>query len=236
MAARRHLEFSRSAPWFGAFFAVALVAFWPSYLSLGFSASSELTHLHAATASLWMLLLVAQPLAIAGRNLPLHRAIGRVSYLLAPLVVASVLLLAHDRIRLAPADFFPIQAYILYLQLSLAVLFALSWGLGIATRRRTALHARFMVCTALTLVDPVLVRFMLWVQPQPSWNYQWLTFAVTDLLFVALIVAERRAGRGNAVFPAMLAVFVAAQLPALLQLTQSHAWMAFARWLAAPGA
>lgn len=89
-----------------------------------------------------------------------------------------------------------------------------------------------MVCTALTLVDPVLIRILFWIGPTPTWNYQWLTFGATDLVMVILIGLERsnRAGRG--VFPAMLALFVAAQLPALLGWTNGPLWQAFARWFA----
>ena len=88
------LNFSRGGPYFAALFCVALVAFWPTYLSKAPSASSSYTHLHALTAALWMLMLVAQPLAIQTRRWALHRLFGRVSYVLAPLLLISILLLA----------------------------------------------------------------------------------------------------------------------------------------------
>lgn len=229
----RPLDPSRMGPWFGAFLALAFVAFWPSYFAPGPAASSALTHLHAATATLWMLLLVVQPWAIRRRRMGLHRTLGRASYFLAPLFVLSVLLLAHERIGRSGGPPFEILAYILYLQLSLALVFALAYALAIAWRHRMALHWRLMVCTGLTLVDPVVVRLMLWVQPVPAWNYQWLTFGLTDAVLLLLIWRERQAPAGRAVFPAMLAVFVAAQLPALLGVTMSGPWLAFARWVAA---
>jgi hypothetical protein len=112
------------------------------------------------------------------------------------------------------------------------LLFAISYGLAIWTRKSVARHSRFMVCTALTLVDPVLIRILFWIDPTPAWNYQWLTFGVTDLVLLVLIWLERsnRAGRG--VFPAMLGVFVAFQLPALLGWTDGPLWQAFARGFA----
>lgn len=229
----RTLDPSRAGPWFGAFLALAFVAFWPSYFAPGPAASSAITHLHAATATLWMLLLVVQPWAIRSRRTGLHRWLGRASYALAPVFVLAVLLLAHERIGRTGGPPFPILAYILYLQLSLAFVFALAFALAIAWRHRMPLHWRLMACTGLTLVDPVVVRLMLWAQPVPAWNYQWLTFGLTDAVLVLLIWRERRASSGRGVFPAMLAVFVAVQLPALLGFTTSGPWMAFARWLAA---
>jgi hypothetical protein len=220
-----------SGPWFAAFLVVALVAFWPTYLSR-VSTLDAYTHAHALTAALWMLLLVAQPLAVRARNLALHRALGKASYGLAPLVVAAMVLLAHHRLQGLEARPFFEQTYTLYLQLSLAALWALCYGLAVAFRRRTALHARFMVCTGLTLVDPVLIRFVIWANPAVDWNFQWLTFGITDLVLLTLIRLERRAAGGRSVFPAMLAVFVLSQAPAVLGGWKSAAWQGFAAWFA----
>lgn len=65
-----------------------------------------------------------------------------------------------------------------------------------------------------------------------AWNYQWLTFALTDLVIVGLNWLERDSVGGRRVFPAMLPVFVLAQLPALLGFAGTSGWQAFARWFA----
>jgi hypothetical protein len=116
----------------------------------------------------------------------------------------------------------------------LTVLFGVSYALAIYKRHTVALHARFMVCTAFTLIDPVVIRLMFWMGSRtPSWNYQWVTFGLTDLVIVALIVLERRSRTGRWVFPMTLAFFVLAQIPALFGLTNTEPWQAFARWFAA---
>src|SRR5262245_48969713 len=102
-AAQRSVSFTNSAPYFIALLLVAGVAFWPSYLSRPTSVSGY-THLHAITATAWMLMLVVQPLAIRNRRLGWHRALGRASYAVAPLVVISMVLLAHSRMPIAPAS------------------------------------------------------------------------------------------------------------------------------------
>jgi hypothetical protein len=63
------------------------------------------------------------------------------------------------------------QTYILYLQVSLAALFSLSYGLAIYTRRTTTLQARIMMCTGLTLIDSIIIRLMFWAHLTLSWNY-----------------------------------------------------------------
>lgn len=228
---RRPFDLAGSGPYFAGLLLVALVAFWPTYLSrLG--VSSGYTHLHAILATVWLLMLIVQPVLIRRRRLEWHRALGRFSYALAPVIVMSVILLSHSRITGLEGQAFAIQSYVLWLQVSLVGLFAFSYGLAVATRRTMALHARFMICTGLTLIDPVVIRLMFRADPTPAWNYQWLTFGLTDLVLVVLIWLERDAVRGRWVFPTMLGVFVVAQLPALLQLTDTAPWQSFAHWFA----
>jgi uncharacterized membrane protein YozB (DUF420 family) len=234
LVGRRRFDLAGSAPYFAALLVLAIAAFWPSYLSQLF-AQTGYTHLHAATATLWLLLLIAQPLAIRRGRRDLHRFFGRLSFVIAPLVLASILLLAHENIQGLSGERLAIQTYILYLQISLGLLFALCYAMAIIKRHDTPVHMRFMVGTALTLIDPIVVRFMLWVQPIPPWNYQWLTFALTNAILVWLIWLDRNSPRGRWVFPVLLGVFVLFQIPALFGLTWTGPWQSFAHWFAALG-
>jgi uncharacterized membrane protein YozB (DUF420 family) len=231
---RRPLNLAGSAPYFAVLLALAIVAFWPSYISQLF-AQSGYTHLHAASATLWLLLLIVQPLAIRAGRRDLHRLVGRLSLVIAPLVIVSIVLLAHENMQGLTGERLAIQTYILYLQISLGLLFALCYAMAIIKRRDTPVHMRFMVGTAVTLIDPIVVRFMLWVQPIPSWNYQWLTFALTDAVLVLLIWLDRNSPRGRWVFLVLLGVFVLFQIPALFELTRTGPWQSFAHWFAALG-
>lgn len=230
VARSRPVTFVRSAPYFAALLVVALIAFWPSYLSR-VSSGNGYTHLHALTATTWLLLLIAQPAAIHARRLTLHRLLGRASYVIAPLVVVSMVLLAHRNTSVAGLS--DLDRLGVYVPLSLAALFGLSYALAIVTRRTMALHARFMVCTGLTLIDPVGVRLLFWAHPTPSWRYQWATFALTDLIFLALIWRERQMRSARLVFPVMLGLFVIAQAIFLFDWYQTPLWERFVRWFLA---
>lgn len=229
----RTFHLSGAGPYYAALLLLALVAFWPSYISLPRSASSAYIHFHAFMATLWALLLIAQPMLIRSGRLRLHRQLGKLSWVVAPVFVIAVVLLANSRIKGAGVQAYGIQTYILWLQFSLVMVFTLCWALAMIKRKSLVHHARFMICTGLTLIDPVVIRLMFWVDNTPSWNYQWLTFGLTDLVFLSLIWIERKQSGGRGVFPAMLGVFVLAQIPALFGLTNQAWWQSFAAWFAA---
>lgn len=228
----RTFHLSATGPYFAGLLLLAMVTFWPTYVSLPPSANTLYTHFHAMVATLWVLLLIAQPMLMRSGRLRAHRALGKASWGLAPVFVIAVVLLAHSRIKGLEGPAYDMQAFILYLQISLSCVFALSYALAMATRKSMVHHARFMICTGLTLIDPVVIRLLLWIDRTPDWNYWWLTFGLTDLALIILIWLERNASRGRGVFPAMLVVFVVAQIPALFQLTGQAWWQGFARWFA----
>jgi uncharacterized membrane protein YozB (DUF420 family) len=167
----------------------SLAAFWPPYLSRLSRPIDVYTHLHAAIGTAWVLLLVAQPLAVQRGALALHRRMGRISYALAPAFVVSGVLLAHHRFSRMNAQVFAQEAFTLYLPLLVAGLFALAYGLGLLQRKRRAVHSRLMACTLILLIDPVLGRLMYFnLPPFPGllW-YQAITFSVTGALVLALL-------------------------------------------------
>jgi hypothetical protein len=218
----------------GLLLALALGAFWPMYLSKPFVALDRYTHAHAAIGLAWMLLLVAQPLAIRHGWRASHRVLGRVAVLVATAFVVSGVLLAHFRFAAMDEPTLLKEAFFLYLPLHTAVLFALAAGLGFRYRRATALHARFMGATALLLVDPVIVRLLVFYLPAlpGQTTYQFITFGLADIAFVALVLWFRP----KAVDARPLWLFFGAMLTAhalWFTLAQTPAWLAFARWFRA---
>ncbi len=224
------LSLDRSWPYVVALLLISLAAFWPTYFAVGLSSSSIYIHFHAITAALWMMLLIVQPFLVRRYRYDAHRTLGRVSYVLVPVLLASMLLLANYRLRSVPAEAYPMQTYVLFLQFSLGGLFALSFVLAMIYRREVEIHSRFMVCTGMTLIDPVFARLFFWIDPTTVQYHQFLTYGLTDLIFLILIFIERRSSRGRWVFPMMLGIFVLLQIPALLWLTEWPLWQSFARW------
>ncbi len=108
----RHIDVERSSRYFAALFIITFVAFWPTYFAPGLGASGFYIHLHAFTATSWMLMLIVQPWLIKTYRYQQHRALGRFSYLIAPSLLISIVLLANFRLRTVQADAYQIQTYI----------------------------------------------------------------------------------------------------------------------------
>ena len=218
--------YRRSAPFFAALLLAAIPAFWPSYF---FPPKYEVdwhVHVHGFALFAWAVMLIAQPWLIYAGKLRVHRTVGKLSYVLAPLIVASTILLARYRMHESTPTFD--QLYFLCVQVALMAFFAVAYVQAIRWRRSPGVHARYMVCTAVAMIDPILARIL--------YNYagidipwlQGVTYLFCDVILLALWLRDERIQRGARVFPGMLALFVALQLPTFF-LPQTDAWLVFAR-------
>jgi len=181
--------------------ALIIVAFWPLYLSRPFASIDRYTHLHAAAGSLWFLLLIAQTRFVSRGRIAVHRALGFSSYLLAPLFVLSAILLSNYRLRSMDDATFLSEGFSHYLPFSGTLIFAVAFALGIWYRHLPSTHGRFLLCTALPLIDPVLGRILgFYLPPFPRyWVYQTITFSLAAVIAGILVwsfrgtVSSRRA-------------------------------------------
>jgi len=179
---------------------------------------------------LWLGMLITQAFLIRFHKRNLHALIGRFSYVLLPILILSLILLAHSQIENLDNGIPHFRLYILFLQLSLLLLFIIAYSLAIINRHNPARHARYMIVTALTLIDPAVARIPLGL-PDLPFPYQLLTFGLTDLILILLIVLERNHQSGRDVFPVMLVFFVFFQWLNLTW-TSSVLWVQFSMWFA----
>jgi hypothetical protein len=188
----------------GYFFLLALppifvAGFWIPYLSAipHFDPSFTVpVHIHAILLFAWIVLLVVQPLAIGHRAFRLHRFLGRVSYLLMPLIVLSAAAMINKEyhghlaagMRSAPA----LEAE--FLSISQLVLLAIFYCLAaIHIKRHDApAHMRYMICIALVLLPAGLARtFGYWFDVRQSLS-QTYCLIIIDLCLVGLIWFDRK--------------------------------------------
>lgn len=224
------MDFYRSGYYFIALLLLVFIGFWDSYFSILFSGISKYTHFHAITMLLWITILITQPFLIKYKHVALHKLIGKFSYYLVPALIISLILLSHSQITIHDFGITYSRLYILFLQFSLLIIFIISYVLAIIYRKSPNHHARYMVCTSLTLIDPAVARIPLNIPLMP-FEYQIFTFVLIDLILIILILMERKKTQGREVFPIMLTIFLVFQ-GINLTLTDNIIWDNFSLWFA----
>ena len=146
--------YSNASFWFAGLLVFLILGFWPSYFSPTASSATFGQHFHAVIMLGWILMLIVQPWLIRSRRRDIHRVIGRVSFVLAPLVVISALYVVLDNLVKLPQPYPSIGLSFFWLGLASAAFYAMLYILAIINRRDVQLHARYMTATALGFITP----------------------------------------------------------------------------------
>jgi hypothetical protein len=205
----------RGSAWFFGLFAFGvLVAFWPTYYSRLDAQPTYHPHAHGIAMTAWCAMLIAQVWLIQTGRRALHRQLGTLSYLLVPVIALTTINFLHFRVRGAPLDSGTLRS--MALVLNALVAFLVLYALGIAYKRASAVHARFMICTVFPLFTPVTDRLIARHMPSliasiPPVDGSPLLplagFALADVMLIALSIWDWRANR-RLVFPVALAILV----------------------------
>lgn len=192
---------------FAAFLPVTILAFWNTYFSGIFLAGKSYSfyfHFHTAMALSWLCLLIVQPYLFRIRKYQLHRQTGRLTYVLFPALLLSVLLLAHNRYTSAPTGKSPIQLLIPLKDIMIALY---GYLIAVYYRNNIPLHVRGMLITGIVFVEPVLIRvFSNYVTGYPYSMY--LVMAVIYGILSILMISERKLKKGKWVFPPVFVFYV----------------------------
>ena len=210
---------------------LVVLAFWPMYLSRSFAGIDRYTHLHAIAGTFWLVLLLVQPLAIHRHHYTLHRALGRSSYVLAPLFFIAGILLSHHRLVSMDEAMFAAEGYSHFLPFYASVVFATAYLFGLSYRHLQEAHGRFMLLTAMPLIDPVIGRllfFYLPALPHPL-LYQAVTFSLATVVAAVLVFSYRgqRSPRLALIGYFVLLVMLEA---AWFTLARTGAWVYLVAW------
>ncbi len=115
-------------------------------------------HFHGMMMIGWLLMLLLQPFLILKGKIKLHRLVGRLSYVLAPLVLFSMYLVTYSSLHRELAQGIAVVARRVALDVPLIIFFAILYLLAIFYTHKPALHSRFMCSTAFILISPALSR------------------------------------------------------------------------------
>jgi hypothetical protein len=146
--------------------AVIIAGFWPSYWAV-LGTSRWQFHLHGAVSSVWVLMVMAQSWSAHNGQLALHRATGRTSLFLFPLLIGGltgIIDVTAKNYRIGDATESPITmlfgpAFLVGLVVALAAYVTL-YFLALKNRRKVWPHAGYLLGTPIILFESPFSRMM----------------------------------------------------------------------------
>ncbi|HEV8272446.1 MAG TPA: hypothetical protein VGQ04_14145, partial [Chitinophagaceae bacterium] len=116
-------------------------------------------HVHGVLLMTWMILLIVQPLLINTGRVQLHRTIGKVSWVLGPLIIVSMFLVGRGSYGRSIGNF-PEKEILATMVLDIRgyLTFAIFWTLAMFYRKNSASHMRYMIATGMLAIGPGVGR------------------------------------------------------------------------------
>lgn len=210
---------------------VVFAGFAPTYYlksAFGTPDLSTLKHVHGLVMTAWFALFLVQVRLVATGHTAVHRKLGVAGTLLAllVLVVGTSLGVASARAGATPAGLPPLV--FLVLPLGEMVIFAVLVTAAVVLRKRGPYHKRLMLLATIAMISPAIARLPFdFVQSGGPLVF----FALTDLVILACIAFDTVKNRRiHPAFAAGLTFVIVVQI-GRLALSQTAAWMSFAKWL-----
>ncbi len=193
-----------------------------------FENKTTVIHIHGALLMLWLSLLVVQPMLIYYKKIKLHRSIGKVSYVLGPLIIISIFFVGKGSYWRG-LEFFPERDMLSFIVLDMRGLisFAIFWALAMSYRKKASAHMRYMIATGILAIGPGVGRGL-------GGSFDFSTYAalsttdVIGLVIVGLLLGVDLVKRND--YKPYLTVFLVLLVGAFLwQISYSDFWQNFAR-------
>jgi hypothetical protein len=186
-------------------------------------------HFHGTVLMSWFLLLILQPLLIRYKKNHLHRKLGKISYLLAPLVCYSIFLVTR-MVYLRDITNRPANSVLGQLSLDIPsiFIFGLFFILAMYNRKDSAVHMRYMIATSLLMIGPGLGRALIIYGGLPFPVSVSLVYYLMDLLAVLFLVNDIKKGNNYKPFLTITIILIINHLCWAFQ--SATWWQSIARW------
>ncbi len=145
-------------------FILLQVAFHPSYLQYfpQFHKFSWIHHIHGALMVSWVMMLIIQPYLIIKKKYKTHRLIGKISYVTAPLVFISMILITKlNYLKMVSVMPFTEVAAFQSLNFFTPLNFLLFYSLAVIHKKDVFKHKRYMIGTVFTIFGAISSRLLI---------------------------------------------------------------------------
>tara|TARA_R110000744_G_scaffold75216_3_gene149770 strand:+ start:6459 stop:7094 length:636 start_codon:yes stop_codon:yes gene_type:complete len=171
------------------FIPLTFLGFYKTYfvLSPEFTGTVDIyTHIHALVASIWITLLITQPLLIRYKNFKLHRFFGKISYFI---FFALILSFIPQMIKEYGKNLFPLNASFDI------VLLMLFYTLAIKYKNKVAIHMRYMIAIALIFIGPTLGRIIFFLLELENLGALHIPYLIVIGILLGLIFWDKKNDR-----------------------------------------
>ncbi|HET9746125.1 MAG TPA: hypothetical protein VFP97_10445 [Chitinophagaceae bacterium] len=225
--------------------------FYQTYFASLFAPRPSVIHIHFALMMMWAAMLITQPLLIRYKKLVIHRTIGKISYVVMPLLLITGFLLARF-VYYRELNSLNLEVREHQLSSSVAlqkaadsvriILFYLFW-LGffyfnaVLSRRTTSVHARYMVAASLTMIGPTLERILFFSFGMDSFfgriPIEVLSYLLQDLILAGLLIYDYKNRKPTRTLWLCLLVYMVGQFLYFFVKGKSF-WEAFVSFIMQP--
>jgi hypothetical protein len=189
-----------------------------------------LMHVHGAVFTAWMVLFVVQTRLIAAHKAQTHRRLGVAGALLAvAVVVVGVMTAFESSLANRPRGMGLTSPQFVIVPITGIAFFAAFVALGIAFRRRAALHKRFMVLAMLAVLGPPVARLMILAGAQQ--HYLAIQTTVPALFVAWCLIADWRKNRIVHPVFAIGGGLLVVSWPVRVLLARTEGWAVISDWI-----
>lgn len=200
---------------------LVFVGFFKTYFGLipHFEKTPVLIHWHFTFLMSWVLLLFVQPILVHYKKYKWHRRLGKITYLLAPLILASLISLMiryYNKYHLEEYSLLDV-IIIMHSQEVHAFQFLLFYVLALVYRRNPFLHGIYMVATGFIFINPSLTRALGIFNPTYP-VAEAIVMCFTDLVILTMLFLAVKKGINYKPYIFIFLVFQLHDIPMFIKL------------------
>lgn len=218
---------------FASIAAISVIGFYSSYLSSfpDYGKFSLVIHIHFVAFLSWLAITIVQPLLIRSGNAALHRRIGNLAYVIAPVMVTTMALLVLGQARRLVGESMNAAAISSVIGVLDIVSFSAYFTLAMVNRRNLRWHVGFIVAATIIVLNPGMSRLFNHIKPGLGLP----AAVIVPFLIPLCIIVYEKVKLNKAILRSPYALFFvcwAVEIAILVTVPGTEGWKGMVSWVA----